>query len=307
MFVCIAFISGLLLSNQSPINTRLGERLHSPFIAASISFAIGTIFLGIITWSQLGYLFPSVNFITNHPAWIWLGGVLGAVFLTSNILLFPRIGAVRTVVLPLIGQIVMGIAIDTFGWFGATQTVFSWLQAAGLLIMFAGILLTVSPNKTTLADSKTSDASMIPWMIWAIIIGAFSATQQAINGHLGTLLKSSVQAAFLSFGIGMILIMIITIFIVHDWPTRQDFLKVEPWVYVGGILGALFVLTTVISVPQIGTGLTIMMALIGQLIGSILVQQFGWWHSKKSRVQGRQLLGILILTVGIALIKLVAI
>jgi transporter family-2 protein len=81
------------------------------------------------------------------------------------------------------------------------------------------------------------------------------------------------------------------------------FLKVEPWAFTGGILGALFVLTTVISVPAIGTGLTIMMALIGQVVGSILVQQFGLWKSKQTSVQLKQILGILIMVVGIVLIK----
>ncbi|AIG65456.1 DMT family transporter [Weissella tructae] len=303
-FVLLAFISGLLLSNQSPINARLGRGLGSPFIAASFSFTIGTIFLGIVTFIQTNTLFPSIQFISQQPAWIWLGGLLGCIYLTSNILLFPRIGAVKTVVLPILGQIIMGIAIDTFGWFGATSSTFNVLQAVGVGIMFTGILLTVTVGNNGFQSQQTTNVTTILWMIWAVIIGMVSAMQQAINGHLGTLLHSSVQAAFMSFGIGMVLIVSVTLFLTrHNYPSKDMFLKVEPWAFTGGILGALFVLTTVISVPAIGTGLTIMMALIGQVVGSILVQQFGLWKSKQTSVQLKQILGILIMVVGIVLIK----
>lgn len=304
IFVLLAFVSGLFLSNQSPINTRLGYRLGSPFLSASVSFTIGTIFLGLITWIQIGTLLPSTAFVTEHPLWIWFGGVLGAIFLTSNILLFPRIGAVKTVVLPLVGQILTGLAIDTFGWFGASATNFSLIQAIGVLIMFAGLFLTV----LTKNNNQNTDAANLTtklWMIWAVLIGMFSAMQQAINGRLGTLLNSPVQAAFISFGIGMILIIIVTAIFVKQSPTMSAVKQTEPWAYAGGILGALFVLTTVISVPQIGTGLTIMVALLGQLIGSIFVQQFGWWYSNKAGVQRKQIIGILVMLVGIAIIKFI--
>lgn len=304
-FILLAFISGLLLSNQSPINARLGKGLGSPFIAASFSFTIGTIFLGCITFIQTKALLPSSEFISQQPAWIWLGGVLGCIYLTSNILLFPRIGAVKTVVLPILGQIIMGIAIDTFGWFGASASTFNMIQGLGVVIMFSGILLTVTVGTNRFQTQETNKTTTILWMIWAVIIGMISAMQQAINGHLGTLLHSSVQAAFISFGIGMILIVSITMCLTKNYPSKQMFREVEPWAFSGGVLGALFVLTTVISVPVIGTGLTIMMALIGQVVGSIFVQQFGLWQSNKTGVQLKQILGIIIMIVGIIIIKFI--
>lgn len=305
IFIVIAFISGLLLSNQSPINTHLGYHAHSPFVAASLSFAIGTVFLAILTYLQIGHLFPAMAFVTSQPAWIWLGGGLGAIFLTSTILLFPRIGAVKTVVLPVVGQISMGLAIDTFGWFGSKQTPFLFLQLVGVIIMFTGLFLTVLTKKDPSKDTQgTTIANTLPWMIWAVFIGALGAMQQAINGRLGTLLHSPTQAAFISFGIGLILIVIATMCLVKSWPTISDIKKAEPWTFMGGILGALFVLANAVTVPYIGTGLTVMMALIGQLIGSIFVQQFGWWHSIKSQVKGQQIIGILVMLVGIYLIKM---
>lgn len=77
----------------------------------------------------------------------------------------------------------------------------------------------------------------------------------------------------------------------------------KPWNYIGGILGGTFVLATVLAVPQIGAGLTIMMGLLGQILGSMLVQQFGWWRSERYQIQVWQVVGIATMLVGIVIIK----
>ena len=96
----------------------------SPFISAAISFLVGSVFLAIVSAVKSHQVFPTMTFIQSNPAWIWLGGVLGAVYLTSNVLLFPRLGAIQTVVLPILGQILMGTLIDTFGLVGLVHNQF---------------------------------------------------------------------------------------------------------------------------------------------------------------------------------------
>lgn len=46
-----------------------------------------------------------------------------------------------------------------------------------------------------------------------------------------------------------------------------------------------------------------MMGLIGQILGSMLVQQFGWWRSNKYQIQVWQVIGILVMLAGIVFIK----
>ncbi len=127
--------------------------------------------------------------------------------------------------------------------------------------------------------------------------------QQAINGHLGVLLGNSAQAAFLSFLIGFLAILFVSLFADKRVPNLSDFKKMKPWNYIGGILGGTFVLATVLAVPQIGAGLTIMMGLLGQILGSMLVQQFGWWRSERYQIQVWQVVGIATMLVGIVIIK----
>jgi transporter family-2 protein len=312
IYMIISVIAGFMLANQSPINSDLRAIVKSPFIAASISFVVGTIFLAITSLAMSGKVLPSATFIQTHPAWIWLGGVLGSIYLTSNVLLFPKIGAIQTVILPVLGQIVMGTVIDMFGWFGTSQIPMSLARAMGIVTMTVGVLTAVVLPSIRNKDVRSFDSSTVSgkdrltvmgWQIWAVLVGFIAAIQQAINGHLGTLLASPSQASFVSFGVGTVIVILVALAVDKRFPSIQELRHAKAWNWLGGFLGALFVLVSVITVPKIGAGLTIMMGLIGQILGSILIQQFGWWRSVKSRVVPAQIVGMIVMVIGVVLIK----
>lgn len=313
LFMLISVVAGFMLANQSPINSDLRAIVKSPFIAAAISFVVGTIFLAITSLVMSGRVFPSATFVQTQPAWIWLGGVLGSVYLTSNVLLFPKIGAIQTVILPVLGQIVMGSVIDMFGWFGISQIPMTLARLAGIAIMTIGVLTAVVLPSVGNKDVREFDSSAVSgkdrlvvmgWQSWAVLVGFIATIQQAINGHLGTLLASPSQASFISFGVGTVIVIIVALAVDKRVPSIQELKRAKPWNWLGGFLGALFVLVSVITVPTIGAGLTIMMGLIGQIFGSILIQQFGWWRSVKSQVVLAQIVGMIVMLVGVVLIKL---
>ena len=308
IFLGLAFLAGFLLANQNPINSDLSRIVRSPFLAASISFLVGTLFLGVLSWGISGDLWLSKTFISNQPMWIWLGGLLGGIYLTSNVVLFPKLGAMQTVILPILGQILMGTIIDTFGWFKANVIPLTELRFIGLVILTLGVICAVilpsklNNNELILNDTPKNNVKLL-WQIWAIIAGAVSAIQQAINGHLGTLLNNPQQAAFISFFTGFILITVFSLILERRLPKLSELKTTTVWNWFGGILGGSFVLATVLTVPKIGAGLTITMSLIGSIIGSMLVQQFGWWRSARSSISFIQIIGVIIMSVGVMIIK----
>ena len=308
IFLGLAFLAGFLLANQNPINSDLSKIVRSPFLAASISFLVGTLFLGLLSWGMSGDLWPSRQFISKQPMWIWSGGLLGGIYLTSNVVLFPKLGAMQTVILPILGQILMGTIIDTFGWFKATLIPLTGLRFIGLVILTLGVICAVVlpsalNKKELLLNNSSQNNGKLFWQIWAIIAGAVSAIQQAINGHLGTLLHNSEQAAFISFFTGFILITVFSLILERRLPKLSELKTTTVWNWFGGILGGSFVLATVLTVPKIGAGLTITMSLIGSIIGSMLVQQFGWWRSARSSISFIQIIGVIIMAVGVMIIK----
>ena len=83
----------------------------------------------------------SKNFITGNPWWLWTGGILGVIFITSNILLLPIVGASLTVVLALNSQMIIALIIDHFGWFGISKRRLNVQRILRIVRMTAGIMI----------------------------------------------------------------------------------------------------------------------------------------------------------------------
>ena len=303
IYALLSLAGGFFLSNQNPINANLRKSLNSAFWASTLSQVIASIFLALVSFSLSHELFPSVSFISSHPLWIWIGGFLGPIYVTSNIFLFPRLGAVQTVILPVLGQILMGFAIDSFGYFDAREIPLNLLRVIGVIITILGLVIAVVLPTLKNEHQKMKNSGHLFLQIWAIFSGSLMAIQSAINARLGILLQSAAQASFMSIFLGLILIVTVSFVIEKRLPDLTKFKRVKLWHGLGGIFGPLFVLGNVISLPQIGAGLVIMLGILGQIIGSMLVQQLGWWKSLKAGVSRFQVLGVFVMLLGITLIK----
>lgn len=312
IFMIFGIIAGIILANQNPVNAYLRVFVISPYVASLISFSIGTIYMAIVTLASGRTLFPTMQEIVNNPWWLWLGGVIAAIYLTSNILLFPKLGAVQTVILPILGQVLMGTVIDSFGLFGAKLIPLTLIRVIGVIILLVGMFVAVVLANRTHAEreyqtelkKQSKSASLNAWRVWGVLAGMLSAIQQAINGRMGTVVHSPVQATFISFIISWFVILIVTLAVDHKVHIPLTAFKQMPkWGWIGGVLGATFVLMTVILVPEIGAGLTVTTSLIGQIFGSVLVTQMGLWRSAKSQVKRLQVVGIIIMLVGVLIIK----
>lgn len=314
IFILMFFgiIAGMVLANQNPVNAYLRIFVISPYMASLISFSVGAVFMAIVTLISGRPLLPTISEIVNNPWWLWLGGVIAAIYLTSNILLFPKLGAVQTVILPILGQVLMGTIIDSLGLFGTKLIPLTMIRILGVIILLIGMFVAVVLANRTHAErtyqkqlnQQSAPATLNLWRIWGIIAGMLSAVQQAINGRMGVVVGSPIQATFISFTISFGLILLVTLVIDHRVHIPLPAFKTMPyWGWFGGVLGAIFVLMTVILVPKIGTGLTVTTSLIGQIFGSVLVTQMGLWRSAKSPVKRLQIIGILIMLVGVLIIK----
>lgn len=117
--------------------------VQSPFLASLFSFAIGTLFLALIAIFQGVLLLITSDVFARTPWWAYLGGLLGMLGLTANILLFPILGSVQTVILPILGQLLMSILIDHFGLFHTLLRPLSFIRFLGLISLIVGVLLIV--------------------------------------------------------------------------------------------------------------------------------------------------------------------
>lgn len=312
MFAVLLAISiGAILAVQTAINAQLRKFVISPFLASMISFAVGVIFLSITLVSSGSSLGIPLDLLLNQPIYIWLGGIGGAIAITTNILLFPKLGSVQTTILPIFGMTLMSMFIDHNGWFNATQYSFGWNRIFGILLVLLGVLLATAirskkNEQYSPRTNKESERNLWIWRILGILAGMLLAIQIAINGQLGKVLHSSSHAALVSFFVGTITLIIIVGLKDRSYTSiKEPFKQAAPWwIWIGGILGGSYVLINVFLVNQIGNGQTVVLALFGQITGSLLVQQFGLFNSLKNRIQPLQIIGLMVMIAGVFLIRI---
>lgn len=308
--VIIGIVTGIILPIQTAISVKLRKALRSPLRAAFATFFIAAIFLGLILILSGHSLLVDPIIISEQPWWLWIGGFLGVIYVTGNIILFPRLGSVQTVIMPVLGQIIMSMLIDDFGWFGLAQHSFDWIRGVGSLLILGGIILAVlADQQLEKQKSKSTDnvklGTLLPWQISGVLLGMCNATQTAINGHLGEVIHSPIQSTFISFVIGMLTLLILTLLKDRSLGINQGLTSGQPWwIWTSGLFGSLFILGNAFLSPKIGTGLTVSIVLFGQIAGSLLIEKFGWLEAQQKPISKFKLIGLVIMLMGVLLIKL---
>ena len=75
------------------------------------------------------------------PPWFWLGGVMGAIVVTTISYAPQRIGTFATIGLLIAGQLVAGAVIDALGLFGLEKIPLTAHRVVGLVLLSVGALL----------------------------------------------------------------------------------------------------------------------------------------------------------------------
>src|SRR5688572_12001090 len=101
VWIILAAISGAFLPIQAGLNSRMGKAIESPVNASMISFVTGA--LAVAAFSILTKQHLSWQGLKTVPAYVWLAGILGAFYVTTVILTFPRIGPALTFGLVVLG------------------------------------------------------------------------------------------------------------------------------------------------------------------------------------------------------------
>lgn len=304
----IPILIGIGVSSQTAINAQLRSYTKSPYLASAISFFIGMLLLIALTFITKHTIAIPASVFSNNPWWIWLGSITGAFSLTVNILLFAKLGSKLAAVLPISGQIMMGIVIDQFGLFSSPITKLTLVKIIGLVFVILGLLSIVgifeSSKKVSNSSTKRVPHQFI-WELLGIFSGVLFAIQTATNGRLGVVLHSPIHAALVTFTVGTIVLIIISFITkapVLKFNNNGNKLgKKDWWVLIGGILGGINIILIAWLAPQIGTGAVVVISLFGQLGFSILVDQFAFFRSSKIPVTRLQIIGAAVMLVGIVI------
>lgn len=140
LFFVLPAFAGLTITTQAAVNSQLRFAVNNPWLAAFISFLVGTLFLGAVL---LFTRQPLPSWATlSHIAWYkYTGGLLGSFFVTVIIFAVPRIGSANVFALLIAGQLFFALLYDHFGLFGFPQNSISWIKVFGVLLLVTGAYL----------------------------------------------------------------------------------------------------------------------------------------------------------------------
>ena len=140
LFYLLPILCGLAITTQASVNSQLRISIQNPFAAAFISFAVGTVVLFFaVLLARQG--FPSVSELKALPLHQYMGGVLGAFFVSAIIYALPQIGSANLFILIIAGQLITSLLYDHFGVMGAVQQNITWQKIVGMLLVIAGVYI----------------------------------------------------------------------------------------------------------------------------------------------------------------------
>ncbi|MFT3740027.1 MAG: DMT family transporter [Breznakibacter sp.] len=138
-WVIMAFVAGTFLPIQAGLNAKLGKAGGSAVHASMLSFVIGTV--GLILYILLTRQTVSWAGVKTAPAYVWLGGLLGAFYVTVIILSFPQLGPGLTFGLVVAGQMLVSALLEHFNVLVAQPQPISWLRVLGMVMVVGGVIL----------------------------------------------------------------------------------------------------------------------------------------------------------------------
>ncbi|MBE9225319.1 DMT family transporter [Phormidium sp. LEGE 05292] len=134
-------LAGSFLALGAAANAQLKQTLHSPLAAATINFIVG---FSVLTLLMVLGVFKSDNLdkLSSVPWWAFLGGLLGAIFVTLQTLIVPKLGLTTTTLAVVCSQMIVSLSIDQFGWFGITPHPLNTSRIVAICLLLGAIALT---------------------------------------------------------------------------------------------------------------------------------------------------------------------
>ncbi|WP_410497744.1 DMT family transporter [Chitinibacter sp. S2-10] len=142
------------------------------------------------------------------------------------------------------------------------------------------------------------------YALFALVIGLIVPLQAAVNNQLKAVIGgSTLLAALVSFGVGVLTLLLMCMVSGQKMGGLLSLGKVEPWMLIGGVLGAMFVFGTTLIAPKLGAASMMALIIGGQVIASLLFDRFGWLGLPLREVSWPRLLGAALIIVGVLLVN----
>jgi bacterial/archaeal transporter family-2 protein len=264
----LALVVGSLTSVQSRLNGQLSKDIHNGIAAALISFLTGWLFVILVCllWKPdrngLANIWKALRARRLKP-WEVIGGMGGGFFVAIQSSTVPIIGVAIFTICAVGGQTISSMIVDLIGLSPSGKHKVTPVRAITAFITLISVTIAVYP------DLQSATFRFAPILL-AIIVGVVVSFQQAINGRVNVVSTRPLATTFLNFLMGST---VLTIALMINLARGGSIgtLPTNFVVYLGGIIGVIYIAVSAFTVRHIGILNMILFSVTGQLIGALLL------------------------------------
>ncbi len=145
-------------------------------------------------------------------------------------------------------------------------------------------------------------------MKWFSVVLAFAAgavlpVQAGINSQLKGFTGSALISAFISFLVGTVALLGLTLAMRVPWPSFALLAEAPWWAWLGGFLGAFLVFMTIVLSQSLGAAVMVALIITGQMVTSLVLDHYGLIGYARHPINPARIIGALLLLSGVFLIR----
>ena len=274
--VPLMVVAGAGVALQSRVNGslagELGDGLRAAILAAVISFSSGLVLISLAAAATRGgrrsmrRLREGLRTHRLRPPEL-LGGLCGAFFVASQGIAVGVIGIALFIVAYTAGQSLSSVVVDHLGFGPAGRQHATPPRIVAATFAVVAVLLKAFDQLQTTSPWITMGLALL-----AFAAGTGQAVQQALNGRVSAV-AGPVATTWNNFLVGTLALLLVlgASFTVDG---RLDGLPSDPWLYLGGAMGIVFIAIAAVTVHVHGVLVLGLCMIAGQVVCAEVLELF---------------------------------
>lgn len=143
----------------------------------------------------------------------------------------------------------------------------------------------------------------VVYALLAVLAGAGLPAQLGVNNQIREMTGSPITAAFISFSTGALALLLYVLILRSPLPTTLQISTTPWWVWTGGVIGVTYIVIGISVAPKIGPAVLFSLVVTGQMLNSLVIDQFGLFGYPVHHISLLRLAGVALLVGGVVLIR----
>lgn len=143
---------------------------------------------------------------------------------------------------------------------------------------------------------------MIGLYTLTVMAGVSFVFQQAVNSNLRIEIGSLWWAGFASYLGGTVVILIMAVALREPWAAGA-LSRTSLMSWSGGLFGAVYIAISILVLPRLGAATVIALLVLGQIVGAMAFDHFGFWGLAERTVTPLRICGAFLVLVGAVLTR----